>query len=65
VRSLVEELGVNHSDHDGYTSLHECAYKGAPLRVIRYLVELGADVNQATYDGCTPLFLAAKEGTSL
>ena len=37
------------------------AYQGNEA-IVRVLMELGADVNQATDDGVTPLFIGAQNG---
>jgi hypothetical protein len=40
-----------------------CAFRGAPLDILRCLVnDLGADVNIASRGGATPLILAVQEG---
>ena len=53
----------------GKTPLHNAAKEGHEM-IVRWLVEAGADVNEATddratgqiYDGVTPLCIAALEG---
>ncbi len=59
VRFLVEELGadVNHRDHGGYTPLHHAAARG-DNELIRYLVEMGADVTVVSRQGQTTVDMA-------
>ena len=59
VRLLVEELGadVNAVSEVGETALHAAAYRGAN-RVVRYLVDRGANLDVVALDGRTPLRVA-------
>ncbi len=59
VRYLVEEVGadVNARDVNGYTALHHAASRG-DNEMIRYLVELGADVTPVSRDGQTTADMA-------
>jgi hypothetical protein len=62
LRCLVQELGANVNQLNGDTPLTIAAPHGSPP-VVRCLVELGADVNQATQsDGRTALIIAARFG---
>ncbi|XP_058477628.1 BCL-6 corepressor-like [Solea solea] len=45
---------VNHRDHAGYCALHEACARGW-LRIVRHLVEHGANVNCSAQDGTRPL----------
>jgi len=59
VRYLVEELGadVNARDHNGYTPLHDAAARGDD-EMVRYLVEMGADVTAVSRRGQTTADMA-------
>lgn len=59
IKYLVEELGadVNARDHQGYTPLHNAASRG-DNEVIRYLVEMGADVSVVSRYGQTAADMA-------
>jgi ankyrin repeat protein len=59
VRYLVEELGadVNMRDANGYTALHHAASRG-DNEMIRYLVEMGADVTVVSREGQTTADMA-------
>ncbi len=59
VRYLVEELGadVNMRDANGYTALHHAASRG-DNEMVRYLVEMGADVTVVSRDGQTTADMA-------
>lgn len=59
VRYLVGELGVdvNVRDHDGYSAVHNAAARG-DNDVIRYLVEMGADVTVVSRRGQTTVDMA-------
>jgi ankyrin repeat protein len=51
VQVLINEAGADvGATHNGFSSLHAAAHHGH-VAVVRCLVEYGADVNQATYDG--------------
>ncbi|CAJ1087434.1 BCL-6 corepressor-like [Xyrichtys novacula] len=45
---------VNHRDNAGYCALHEACARGW-LKIVRHLVEHGADVNCSAQDGTRPL----------
>ncbi|XP_061604256.1 BCL-6 corepressor-like [Phyllopteryx taeniolatus] len=45
---------VNHRDNAGYCALHEACSRGW-LKIVRHLVERGADVNCSAQDGTRPL----------
>lgn len=55
--------GVSFDDQDllGYTPMCDAAAYGS-LKVVNYLLDLGADATHATLDGRTPLHLAAANG---
>jgi len=59
MRFLVEELGadVNARDYNGYTPLHHAAARG-DNEMIRYLVDLGADVTAVARSGQTTVDMA-------
>ena len=59
VKYLVGELGldVNVRDHDGYSAVHNAAARG-DNDVIRYLVEMGADVTVVSRRGQTTVDMA-------
>jgi ankyrin repeat protein len=59
---------INEADEDGWTVLHWCCFEGDFDRtsevqaMVRRVVELGADVRQATEGGDQPIHLAAEYG---
>jgi ankyrin repeat protein len=48
---------VSRKDSNGWTPLHEGA-RGGHTNVVKILIERGADVNELTNHGETPLYLA-------
>ena len=61
------ELGLmrgslEEEDGDGYAPLDRAAADGAGARSLQCLVAAGADVNRATDNGCTPVWIAAANG---
>jgi ankyrin repeat protein len=58
VLSALEDI-VNKKDANGWTPLHEGA-RGGYLEVVQLLVEKGADINEITANGETPLYWAGK-----
>jgi len=58
VLELLEDI-VNKKDSNGWTPLHEGA-RGGYLKVVELLVENGANINDVTSNGETPLYWAEK-----
>ena len=63
---LVEKLLGNHNtdllhakDENGWQALHEAVREGH-YEVVKYLVDMGADVGAATSNGGTPLWWAKR-----
>jgi len=56
MKKLLEIVGVNHEDEDGYTPLRHgiCSEN---LEIVNYLISSGANVNHQECDGYTPLHL--------
>jgi hypothetical protein len=59
VLEVLEDV-VNKKDSNGWTPLHEGARAGH-LEVVKLLVQKGADVNEVTVYGETPLYWAERE----
>lgn len=57
LRSIVEELGhlIDAKDSNGWTPLHEGA-RGGHIEVVKLLVDKGANINEKTKNGGTPLY---------
>jgi|GEM_PF-2622158 len=57
-------VNINSADKNGWTSLHHAAYGGS-LRVVKYLIDNGADLRvQDTVCGRKPVHIAAREGNT-
>lgn len=59
VLDLLEGI-VNKKDSNGWTPLHEGA-RGGHLEVVELLVKNGANLNEKSHNGETPLYWAKKE----
>jgi len=58
VLAILEDV-VNKKDSNGWTPLHEGA-RGGHVEVVKLLIDNGADVNEKTNYGETPLYWAEK-----
>ena len=52
-------LDPEQSDRDGWTVFHWACRNNAPLKVLKYLIQSGADSEALTEKGETPLYLMA------
>lgn len=66
IKYLVEEMSadVNARDQNGYTAIHHAASRG-DVDVIRYLVEMGADVTLISRKGQSTADMANSPGQRL
>eukprot|EP00573_Skeletonema_grethae_P003745 CAMPEP_0201693678 /NCGR_PEP_ID=MMETSP0578-20130828/6193_1 /ASSEMBLY_ACC=CAM_ASM_000663 /TAXON_ID=267565 /ORGANISM="Skeletonema grethea, Strain CCMP 1804" /LENGTH=527 /DNA_ID=CAMNT_0048179245 /DNA_START=141 /DNA_END=1724 /DNA_ORIENTATION=- len=57
LKSVIEELGhlIDAKDSNGWTPLHEGA-RGGHIEVVKLLVDKGANINEKTKNGGTPLY---------
>lgn len=62
LKEVIEALNeaVNQKDANGWTPLHEGSRAGH-LEIVKYLVDKGANVNEQTFGGETPLYWAEHE----
>lgn len=62
LQEVIDTLGelVNKKDNNGWTPLHEGARSGH-LEVVQLLIENGAEINEQTENGETPLYWAEKK----
>mmetsp|Transcript_11890 Transcript_11890/g.17353 ORF Transcript_11890/g.17353 Transcript_11890/m.17353 type:complete len:475 (-) Transcript_11890:1397-2821(-) len=59
ILELLEDV-VHNKDSNGWTPLHEGARSGH-VEVVKLLVENGANMNEKTHSGVTPLYMAENE----
>jgi ankyrin repeat protein len=61
ISNLLQQQSIDVADSKGWTALHYAA-EGGQLEVVKWLIEMNANVNAAENDGGTALHLAAARG---
>lgn len=62
VETVFEKIGpeiLQYKDEDGYTALHRASYNGH-VKVVEYLLTVGAEIDSKTNDGWQPLHCACQ-----
>lgn len=61
LETLITKSNVNSTDSSGNTALHIAVNRDAPIEYIRYLVEIGSDVNARNKNGDSALFITVQK----
>ncbi len=61
LETLITSTNIASTDSSGNTALHIAVSKDSPLEYIRYLVQMGADVNARNKNGDSVLFISVQK----